>query len=221
MVSSKQDIMFTVHTSIHTLLYSSNCLQPQYKASITSVLVTSFSLKNCLTIPCDTQVPAKHKSTTQSLEVRGNCLHRATDVNAGLKDMGHHKCQAPICSTLQHTLRIPSPFSVVCLRCFSAGKLSHHALKAGASSFNHASLARFSSQNLRQMLSTLVRYTRTSSRRYWGSKHRNGRPGLSLRDHNLRVSSCVQTQTTLATYQQGMLSNFAGYTVRCAKITDL
>lgn len=41
-------------TSSQSLLCSSICLQPLYSASITSVDVTSFSLKNCLTKPCST-----------------------------------------------------------------------------------------------------------------------------------------------------------------------
>eukprot|EP00959_Pyramimonas_sp_CCMP1952_P275227 5753201-Pyramimonas_sp.AAC.1 len=40
--------------------------------------------------------------------------------------------------------------------------------------------SRFSSTNRRQMPSTLVRYTRTSSLRYWLSRQRNGLWGFSL-----------------------------------------
>ena len=59
----------------------------------------------------------------------------------------------------------------------------HPAQKARRSSAradSACSSSRFSSMNREQMPSTLVRYTRTSSRRYCGSRHRNGADGRSL-----------------------------------------
>mmetsp|Transcript_23473 Transcript_23473/g.58159 ORF Transcript_23473/g.58159 Transcript_23473/m.58159 type:complete len:284 (+) Transcript_23473:1497-2348(+) len=108
----------------------SSARHPQYNASITSVDVTSFSLKKRFTIPL---------SNTSAFSVASAAC-----------------CCPPDDS---RNCRMPSHFT-----------LSSRIL---------AKPSRFSSMNRRQMPSTLVRYTRTSSRRYWLSRHRKGRAGFS------------------------------------------
>mmetsp|Transcript_10448 Transcript_10448/g.28560 ORF Transcript_10448/g.28560 Transcript_10448/m.28560 type:complete len:216 (-) Transcript_10448:528-1175(-) len=130
-------------------LCSSICLHPLYRASMTSVDVTSFSLKNCLTTP----------------------------------------------------LRMTSAFSDSSLRWSSELSWRHTSRNLRASSLAQTRRARFSSQNRRQTPSTLVRYTRTSSRRYCGSKQRKGFPGLSRMTCTCalmtRVSATVKPSSTL------------------------
>lgn len=108
----------------------SSARHPQYSASMTSVDVTSFSLKNRLTMPLS-------RTSAFTMAIAANCF-------------------PPV---LCKNCRMPSHFTL--------------------SSRIFAKPSRFSSRNRRQMPSTLVRYTRTSSRRYWLSKQRNGRAGFS------------------------------------------
>mmetsp|Transcript_78822 Transcript_78822/g.190949 ORF Transcript_78822/g.190949 Transcript_78822/m.190949 type:complete len:291 (-) Transcript_78822:350-1222(-) len=88
--------------------------------------------------------------------------------------------------SLKNRFTIPfkrtSAFSTaVCAASLPAGEARKSRIAAHlfASSRTLARPSRFSSKNRRQIPSTLVRYTRTSSRRYCGSRHRNGRAGFS------------------------------------------
>lgn len=81
---------------------------------------------------------------------------------------------------LPPTLSTISPFSVRTLRCCSLLSVLQNSLNLAVSSLTHTRRARLSSQKRRHTPSTLLRYTRTSSRRYWGSRHRKGLLGLSL-----------------------------------------
>ena len=128
----------------HTLLPLTNCLNassafvdpmssawhPQQSASMTSVDVTSFSLKNRLTMPL---------SRTSAF----------------------------------------SDASCACAFPWAVPRNSRMSPHRSESSWNLASWSRRSSRNLRQIPSTFVRYTLTSSRLYWGSRHRNGLAGFS------------------------------------------
>lgn len=59
----------------------------------------------------------------------------------------------------------------------------HYLFHRAVSSISFPSFSLFSSTNRRQIPSTFVKYTRTSSLRYWQSKHRNGRWGFSLQNN--------------------------------------
>lgn len=82
---------------------------------------------------------------------------------------------------LLRTFRMTSAFSDSSRRWSSELSWRHTSRNLSASSFAQTKRARFSSQKRRHTPSTLVKYTRTSSRRYWGSRQRKGLPGLSLR----------------------------------------
>lgn len=109
---------------------TSSARHPQYSASMTSVDVTSFSLKKRLTTPF---------------------------MSASARSVARRACATPSSDDRN-------------------ARMSAH---RSASSRVRNKASRFSSRKRRQMPSTFVRYTRTSSRRYWGSRHRNGRAGFS------------------------------------------